>query len=215
LKTDARGVTVNTYAAKWLPIAKANVSKNTYNEYARMLNVFISHFDSVQLQSICSTEVSADFSQLQDKSKSYIHKYTQLVSAMFRSAREDGLLVRSPVTKIVAVPEGSKGTHRALEEWERDLIVASVGKHDFSASAMLMMYASLRRDEILAFNIDRDVDFKKGVLHVQEAIVFDGNRLVLTDPKIEAGTPFPSSARYAPRWRANTDWCCPPRTAAT
>jgi integrase len=187
LKSEARGVTLNAYAAKWLPIAKANVSKNTYNEYARMLNVFISHFDSVQLQSICSTDVAADFSHLQNKSKSYIHKYTQLVTALFRSAREDGLLVRSPVTKSVAVPEGSKGTHRALEEWERALIVASIGKHDFSAAAMLMLYAGLRRGEMLAFNIDRDVDFKRGTLQIREAIVFENNRPVLTDPKTEAG----------------------------
>jgi integrase len=50
-----------------------------------------------------------------------------------------------------------------------------------------MLYAGLRRGEMLAFNIDRDVDLIKGVLHVREAIVFDNNRPVLTDPKTEAG----------------------------
>lgn len=187
LKAEARGVTVNTYAERWLPIAKANVSRNTYNEYARMLNVFIGHYDGAPMQTICSTDIAADFSQLQDKSKSYIRKYTQLVTAMFRSAQEDGIIIRSPVTKSIACPDGSKGTHRALEPWEQDLVRASVGKHDFSVAAMLMLYAGLRRGEMLAFNIDRDVDFERGVLYVREAIVFENNRPVLTDPKTEAG----------------------------
>ena len=187
LKAEARGTTANTYAAKWLPIAKANVSKNTYNEYARMMNIFVSHFAGVPLQTICATDISADFNRLQGKSKSYIRKYKQLVTGMFRSAFEDGIIIRSPVTSSVSVPDGTAGSHRALLEWERDLIQASLTRHEFAPAAMLMLYAGLRRGEMLAFNVDRDVDFKRGVIHVREAVVFDGNQPTLSDPKTEAG----------------------------
>ena len=187
LKAEARGTTVNTYAAKWLPIARANVIKKTYNEYARMMNVFVGHFSGQPLGSIRTTDLSAEFNRLQGKSNSYIRKYKQLISAMFRAAQEDGIIVRSPVTGSVTVPEGTTGTHRALEPWEKEMVVASVGQNAFAPAAMLMLFAGLRRGEMLAFNVDRDVDFTRGILYVREAVQFDGNRPVLKCPKTEAG----------------------------
>jgi integrase len=152
-----------------------------------MINGFIHQFNNVPLQSICSTDISAFYSQFKGKSKSYICKYTQLIKAMFRSACEDGIILRSPVTKSVVIPDGFSGTHRALEQWERQLIVDSVGKHDYAVAAMLMLFAGLRQGEMVAFNIDRDVDFKKGVLHVREAVSYDGFTPVLTTTKTKAG----------------------------
>ena len=187
LKAEARGTTVNTYAAKWLPIARANVGKKTYNEYARMMNVFVGHFAGQPLGSIRTTDLSVEFNRLKGKSNSYIRKYKQLIGAMFRAAQEDGLIVRSPVTSSVAVPQGTTGSHRALEPWEKEMVIASVGQHVFAPAAMLMLFAGLRRGEMLAFNVDRDVDFARGVLHVREAVQFDGNRPVLKCPKTEAG----------------------------
>ncbi len=187
LKAEARGVTVNAYAAKWLPIARANVGKATYNEYARIMNVFISHFSGQPMIAIRPTDLIGDFNLLQGKSSSYIRRYKQLIGAMFRAAQEDGIIARSPLTASVSTPEGYRGTHRALEGWEKELIVASVGRHPFAAAAMLMLFAGLRRGEMLAFNVDRDVDFERGVLHVREAVQFDGNRPVLKAPKTGAG----------------------------
>lgn len=187
LRAELRGVTTNAYAAKWLPIAKANVTNCTYNGYVRLLNRFIEKFNNVPLQNICPTDISANFALLNGRSKSYICKYTQLITAMFRSACEDGIIIRSPVTRSVTIPDGFAGTHRALEPWERQLIVDSVDKHDFAPAAMLMLFAGLRRGEMLAFNIDRDVDFDLGVLHVREAITFNNFQPILTTTKTKAG----------------------------
>ena len=51
---------------------------------------------------------------------------------------------------------------------------------------MTMMLAGLRRGEVLALNIDRDVDFENHTITVREALSFrEGNQAVVTDGKTE------------------------------
>jgi len=187
LRSDAAGITVDAYAAKWLPIAKAGVDDDTYNDYARMLNTFACAFVGVPLAKVLPTDVSAVFVGLSGKSKSYIRKYVQLVRGMFSSAVDDGAILRSPLTKSVTIPDGTAGSHRALSPWEQQLIIRSVGHHDFAPAAMLMMFAGLRRGEMLALDVSRDVDFDLGVIHVSQAVKFYANQPTLTDPKTDAG----------------------------
>jgi len=51
----------------------------------------------------------------------------------------------------------------------------------------LMRYAGLRRGEVMAFNIDENVDFERDIITVNEAIHFEGNKGVIGDPKTGAG----------------------------
>ena len=74
-----------------------------------------------------------------------------------------------------------------LTQWEYGLVESMVGKHDFAMGAMLMLYAGLRRGEALAFNIDRDVDFDAGIIHVREAVYFVANQPGLKSTKTNAG----------------------------
>lgn len=186
-RSELRGLTVDAYAARWLPVAKSGVDDATYNDYARMLNAFFARFVGVPLTKVLPSDVSAALASLSGKSKSYISKYVQLVRALFASAVDDGVLLRSPFTKSVFVPDGSAGSHRALKDQEHSLVVSSVGLHSFAPAAMLMMFSGLKRGEMLALNVSRDIDFARGIIHVREAVKFVNNQPVPTDPKTEAG----------------------------
>lgn len=106
-----------------------------------------------------------------------------LYKAMFASGIENGYCRSNPVAKESAQPhKGTTGTHRPLESWERKVIESF--PHRMQASAMLMLYAGLRRGEMLAFT-GKDVSKKE--ITVNQAVRFEHNRPVLCDPKTEAG----------------------------
>ena len=186
LREKALGITVMQYATSWIVAYKNNVSRNTYNSYARYLNYACDQLGSFRMRDVTATDIQRLYNTLDGKSKSYIKKFMMLVKHLFASAVDDGLIIRSPVGKAKP-PQAEEHSHRAIEQWERDLIAAQVGKHDMAPAAMAMLYAGLRRGEALALDIDRDVDFDNDKLYVREAVVFEGNTTIISNTKTEAG----------------------------
>jgi integrase len=76
--------------------------------------------------------------------------------------------------------------HREIDPWERELIFQS--DHRFKPAVLTMLYAGLRRGEVLALNIDHDIDFTKKTITVHTAVRYDSNRPILSSPKTEAGS---------------------------
>ena len=81
------------------------------------------------------TDIQEAYASLNEKSKSYISKYNQTIKAVFQTAMEDRLLVFNPCGKIKP-PKGDAGTHRAIEPWERELILRS--EHRLKPAVMCM-----------------------------------------------------------------------------
>lgn len=188
LRVEMDGVTVAEYAARWLPIHRHETSTKAYNNYAAMLERFIRHCgERMRMRDVTKSDIKDFYNSLEKYSASHIKKHVQTISAMFRDAVEDGVIQRSPCYNVKA-PEGTVGTHRPLEPWERDFIHQMADEHRFGVAAMLMLYGGLRRGEALAFNIDRDVDFDAGRIYVREAVSFaEGIRGTVKEPKTDAG----------------------------
>ena len=92
-------------------------------------------------------------------------------------------MIRSPA-EMAQPPKGEAGSHRALEMWERELIETTYAEHDFGPAAMVMLYAGLRRGEVLYLDVDRDADFQKKTLTVRGAVSFcKGNCGMVTEGK--------------------------------
>jgi integrase len=130
------------------------------------------------------SDVKKAYNSLAGYSYSYVSMYTQLIKAMFAAAVADRILLSSPCLSIKPL-KAEAGTHRAIEEGERRLILQS--GHRFTPAVMVMLYAGLRRGEVLALNVDRDVDFNAMTITVREAVRFDNNAPIISDPKTEAG----------------------------
>ena len=150
-----------------------------------MIDAFVQAIGDKALKNIVPSDVQQAYNAISGKSRSYVSKYTQLVKGLFASAVADRLILTNPCLQVKA-PKSVAGTHRALEEWERDLILKS--DHRFKPAVMCMLYAGLRRGEALAINIDRDVDFAAMTITVREAVRFEYGHPVLADPKTEAGS---------------------------
>lgn len=196
LSQDARKITVGQYAAEWLPLHKAHVSTNTYNGYAILLDKVISSIGSLTFVSVRPDDAKRFFVQKMPPKKfpkdpngysaGYIRKAKTLCVDLFDSAIENGLCTRNPFRSKSAQPEyGEDGSHREITEEERQLILES--DHWFKPAVMTMLYAGLRRGEVLALNCDTDVSDDLSWITVRNAIRFEGNTPNVVDPKTESG----------------------------
>ena len=138
------------------------------------------------VRSINATDIQRLYNTLAGKSHSYISKFCSTIRGIFRAAVQDGVIIRSPA-ELAQPPKGTAGEHRCLERWEQDLVVSTYAKHDFGICAMTMLFAGLRRGEIINLNVDRDVDFVKKTITVRGASSFsEGNQATVTEGKTKA-----------------------------
>lgn len=174
--------TVAEYAAYWLPIYKADVKPNTYNGYVSIINNALLVIGDKLLSEVTSDNVSELFASLKKRSASYIHKTRILLTAIFQSAEDSGYIRKNPCkASSVKPPKGTKGTHRAITEEERKLILTT--PHRMQLPALIMLYCGLRRGEVLALEAS---DIHDGTVTVNKAVSFNSNRPVLDVPKTEA-----------------------------
>ena len=178
-----RNITVSEYAEQWLPVAKASVSDKCYNDYAVQLESLTKVCGDKYMNAVIPLDIQKVWKHYLGYSDSTIRRARMLFRAFFASGIENGYCRYNPVDRETAQPhKGTVGTHRALEPWERQVIEST--PHRMRPAAMLMLYAGLRRGEMLAFS---GKDIVNDQICIRQAVRFDGNLPVLCDPKSEAG----------------------------
>lgn len=187
-------VSVAEYALEWLPLHKGDVSVKCYNDYAKRLETLIKVIGQKNLPDVSVDDAARVWAEYKGLSASTIKRGRMLYVALFDTAMENDLCRKNPFrAKHGQPPKGYSGTHRALTPEELDLIQRT--QHRFRPGVMVMLYAGLRRGEVLALRSDM-IDLAAGYIHVGEAVRFAGNHPNVVEPKTKAGTrevpvPFP------------------------
>ena len=171
IRVENADKTFSEYAASWLPVYMKNVRTKNYNEFARMLQRASDAMQNPKLKDVTPTDIKAAYNSVEGMSKSYIAKFCSCLVNVFKTAVGDGAIIRNP-TDSVARPKGPSGTHRALTDHEISIVRELSGSR-FGPATMCMLYAGLRRGEVLYLDIDRDVDFEARTVTVRGAIAFD------------------------------------------
>ena len=185
LKEEKLGITFADYAAEWVPTYKTECSARTFNACVYNVNKAIDHIGDMRMPDITKTDIQKMFNSLSGQSASAIRKFCGLMNSIFETAVQDGVIMRNPCFGT-SRPSGKEGTHRAITDEERRLIHESVGKHDMAIGAMLMLYAGLRRGELLALHA-RDIDTDNQRINISEAVSFRANQPIVGAPKTKAG----------------------------
>lgn len=180
-------ITVGQYAVEWLPVYKSNVEEKTYDDYAKQLNVLIQYLGDMRIADVKPSDAKRVFGHYLNYSDSTIKRARMLFVAVFESAIADELRHTNPFKAKTAAPhKGTSGTHRAITEEERQLML--VVEHRMRPAAMCMLYAGLRRGEVLALDMDQDVDLKRDELTVSRSVRFYGNQPIMENhAKTESG----------------------------
>ena len=167
---------------QWLPVAKAGVAKRTYNSYVNIFERMTDTIGEKFVSAVTPNDIKNVWAQYVGLSDSMIKKAKFLYRSFFISAVENGYCRHNPMLAESAQPhKGSKGSHRALEQWEVDLIEST--PHRCRAAAMFMLYSGLRRGEILSLTTN---DIRKDYIYVTKAVYFSSNAPLEKDPKNES-----------------------------
>lgn len=176
---------ISAYGARWLQAYKSHLTTAPYNQHVRMIERLIAQVGDLRLRDVTPSDIALFFRSFDGYSSSTIHDARDTVRGLFRAALADGLIDRDP-TFAVPVPKGTRGTHRAITPQERELILKT--DHRLRPAVMVMLYAGLRRGEVLALDLDRDVDPAARTITVRSAVRFNSvGHPVIVDPKTEAG----------------------------
>lgn len=180
-----REQTVKDYALKWLPLHKADVSEKCYNDYAKQIEALFPYIGSMLLSQVTVDDAAAVWQHYAGYSASTIRRARMLYIDLFDTAIENDLCRKNPFkSKYNQPPRGSSGSHRALTQEETDLILST--PHRFQLAVLVMLFAGLRRGEVLALSSD-DIDLHNNLIYVNKAIRYDSNQPIIADPKTDAG----------------------------
>ncbi|MBR1409448.1 MAG: site-specific integrase [Clostridia bacterium] len=197
------------YAAYWFETYKRpDIRSNTARDYWTTIckhiviplgNMRLDEITTAVIKELYSKKASAGYAKSTLK---HIHDY---LSAILKSAQEDGL-----IDKVPTVSERLTKTFRKAPKHERQpvttedviTIVSQLEKLETRERLYLalLIYTGMRREEVLALKWE-DVDFKENVIHVQHGLQWpdkDGNTPVLGPTKSEAGVrkiPLPSELK--------------------
>ena len=187
LSHDLDGVTFLDYGLNWLKTYRTGCGIALQKQYAGMVRFAAEHLRKKYIRDINTNDLQAIFNKLTVYSSSYVSKFASIMNSIFRNAVANGALLRDPMDGVQRPKCKKTGGHRALKPWERELVRTTWQEHDFGLAAMVMLYTGFRRGEVLALDIDRDVDFENMTISVREAVSFsEGNQPTITDGKAEA-----------------------------
>lgn len=173
--------TVAEYAIPWLERTYPTVRASTYNGYATLLQHLIDAIGFKQLSDVVPSDIKSVYSDYYaGLSNTYILSAKQLYCSLFDSAVADGL-IRSNPARMAKPHRGNKPNERVLTPQQREWINTLCTDHRAHPVVMAMLYAGLRPQEAKALNIDRDVDFKRGIITVQETAHIKGQKYAISD----------------------------------
>lgn len=177
---------------RWLKYKKAEVSVSHYNG----LKSTCKHLDCLDHKKLVDIgpwdikELLADLAKENPNtgkpaSKKLLMDVKSIVSQIFMEAIDNRVVEYNPAQNVKLPKAASKTAREPILDEQIKWIEET--EHAAQTAAMIMLYAGLRRGEVVALTWS-DIDFKKGVISVNKSVEYQGNTPVLKDgAKTKAG----------------------------
>lgn len=116
-------------------------------------------------------------------SKKTLGEYRNIVCRIFEFCIQNRVLTFNPATYIVVPKTSKKHVRKPLTNQQINYFWET--PHTLQTACIIMIYAGLRRGELLALTWN-DIDFKKNTISVNKSLNFKNNGLI-KEPKTAAG----------------------------
>lgn len=186
-----QGISVERYTVnQWIDIYLQNYRQNIREVYlskdATSYKRIRQQFGERYIDTIKEVELQQFINSLAGMSDSYIKGMISRVKRVFEKAVANHIIASSPAANIDR-PKGTSGTHRSLEPFEITAILQTWKENYCGVWAMIMLFAGLRRSEMMALQWDA-VDMSNRTISVfRTATDVDGVTRVFESTKSKAG----------------------------
>ena len=178
--------------ADWVEIFKKTYRSRINKAYLKIDDVpydrLVKRLGKRPVASIHETDLQDALNEVSGMSYSTADKYRQAIKRVFEKARKNKIITDNPADDLI-LPPNTKGTHRALETWEIELVLANWNHPATHAGiwVMLMLLCGLRRGEMMALRWE-NIDLQKRTLIVREVAVVNTNQTIIEErAKSDAG----------------------------
>lgn len=142
-------------------------------------NRLVKEIGRMKVADVRETDLQHALNKTAGMSSSTVSKYISTIKRVFRKAKKNRIIDDDP-SEDLKRPTSTKGSHRALERWEIDLILEHW--HDEGVRGglwvMLMLLCGLRRSEVIALRWE-NIDLQTRSLRVAEVAVTVGNKTII------------------------------------
>ena len=181
-------------AEKWLNECKRpKVRANTLYVYQHdMENHVLPVFGDRRIDRIRPSDIQAFLNTKQDLAKSTVKHIWLMLHGVFSFAKWDGYIDKDPTEEANRYTMSEKQTSRdALSKDEARDIIEHLDLLEGNDRVLmaLLIYTGMRRSEVLGLRWE-DIDFERGLIHVQRAATFLKNRPVVGKTKSKAGVRY-------------------------
>jgi len=171
---ERKDITVSDWVDSCLKLYRTKVNAAYTKGDAVPYNRLKRDLGRMRIDAVREADLQRALNSVSGMSESTITKYHQAMCMVFDKARRNKIILDNPAEGL-SLPNGTKGTHRALERWETDCIMHNWNQHRCGMWAMLMLLCGLRRGEMMALRWE-NIDMEKRQLSVREVAVIDVNR---------------------------------------
>lgn len=194
LTVDPGKETFGVWSQRWLRLKKSDVGVSQYQNYSNNLKR-LSTLDFIPISKITVYDIQLIINELAERnprtgkpsSKKTLYDVKNAAAQVMQFAIENRLLDFNPATAVRVPKSAPKTTRRALSKDERSWIENT--PHRMQPAAMIMMYAGLRRGEVIPL-LWSDIDLKQKTISVNKSVDLKAEK-----PKVKDGTKSAAGTR--------------------
>ncbi|WP_298021168.1 site-specific integrase [uncultured Dysosmobacter sp.] len=177
--------TFGEYAQMWYNVyKKPKLRENSKASITNALNVHIlPYLSALKMQDVTPMAIQSCLNHLSNSSKSLYGTVLQCLRAIFDSAVDDNLIIRSPVPKRLKNNGVTKKKLRALTIAQEEILLTALEGTTARLFVWFLSKTGLRRGEALAVMRDalEIADPDNAVVKVHRTLVFIGTNSILQD----------------------------------
>lgn len=179
-------IKVKDWCDLWFKAKRATKGKGYQRNADLQMRLLVEQIGNMRVRDVREIHLQNVLNTRTGKSKSQIAQLSNTIKSVFSFARKNHLITIDPSVDIMR-PSGTYEGHRILEKWEIDLLLNNAQIHRTALWALTMLFAGLRRGELLALET-KNIDFEARRIHIVTAIRFeDGKAVDAGTTKTEAG----------------------------
>lgn len=184
--THPEGVLFRVEAQAWWKEIEPPLEHNTVKSYRPAYERAVDYFGNEVAAKITARDIDTyirDFSVT--RARKTVVTQLQVIRQILRKAEVDGAIQYNPA-QAVKPPRNLPQTRREAPTKEEIKLIKESVNLPFGLFAFLIYHTGCRRGEALALT-GKDIDRKKGLVHITKSVYHEGNKLCLKRPKTEKG----------------------------